>query len=154
MIRRDFMTGPVQVERAPRMRAQRTIARAGYRATCSRSTPGRVARGHAVTLQFRLAPGLGIASTVAFWGRSASAKQRRCRSRSLHRFAHGSHNSKFQNLTTPAPIIAPPRTCATNSPFGASFSIATRPARAPIHRRFITPPTNSRAISAQQQPRQ
>src|SRR5262249_5280588 len=64
------------------------------------------------------------------------------------------HNSKFQNFATPAPIIAAPRIFATNFPFDESFSSDTRPAREAIQGRFITPPTNSRAISAQQQLRQ
>jgi len=58
------------------------------------------------------------------------------------------------NLTTPAPIITAPSALAIASPFGATFSIATRTASAAIQRIFMTPPTNSSAISAQQQPRQ
>ena len=47
-----------------------------------------------------------------------------------------------------------PSAFARISPFGASFSMATSRVSAAIHNKFITPPTNSKAISAQQQPRQ
>lgn len=40
------------------------------------------------------------------------------------------------------------------APSGAIFSSRTKTVSAPIHPRFITPPTKSKSISAQQQPRQ
>ena len=51
--------------------------------------------------------------------------------------------------TNASPLNRPP--CA---PYGASFSTSTKAVMAPIHSRLITPPTNSRSISAQQQPTQ
>jgi hypothetical protein len=51
--------------------------------------------------------------------------------------------------TNVSPLNRPP--CAR---YGASFSISTKAVMAPIHSRLITPPTNSRSISAQQQPTQ
>jgi hypothetical protein len=52
------------------------------------------------------------------------------------------------------PIMRAPSAFARTSPFRAIFSIATRRVSAAIQSRFIAPPTNSKAISAQQQPRQ
>jgi hypothetical protein len=45
-----------------------------------------------------------------------------------------------------------PAKCATRRPAGRTFSSNTRTASAAIQKRFMTPPTNSSAISAQQQP--
>jgi hypothetical protein len=58
------------------------------------------------------------------------------------------------NRAAPTPIMRVPSAFARMSPFGAIFSIATRRVSAAIQSRFIAPPTNSKAISAQQQPRQ
>ncbi len=63
------------------------------------------------------------------------------------------HGSKDRvQITIPTPIMTPPSNRATNSPLGASFSIAARPASAAIQSRFMAPPTNRSAIKPQQHP--
>ena len=64
------------------------------------------------------------------------------------------YDARQINCAAPAPIIKAPSAFARSSPFGASFSIATSRVSAAIHKRSIAPPTNSKAMSAQQQPRQ
>jgi glyoxylase-like metal-dependent hydrolase (beta-lactamase superfamily II) len=57
-------------------------------------------------------------------------------------------------IKEPATIIATPATLPAAAPTGMVFSARTNTAMAAIHKRFITPPTNSNAIRTQQQPRQ
>jgi hypothetical protein len=57
-------------------------------------------------------------------------------------------------LSAPNRIIAAPATLPLTSPKGIVFSSKTKMAIAAIHKRFITPPTNSNAIRIQQQPTQ
>ena len=54
----------------------------------------------------------------------------------------------------PQTTSSPPVARETFSPPGTTFSARTNAARAAIHTRFITPSTNSKVISIQQQPRQ
>jgi carboxyl-terminal processing protease len=56
--------------------------------------------------------------------------------------------------STPAAIIATPAMRPTRSPAGTTFSTRTITASAATQSRFMTPATKSRAISAQQHPRQ
>lgn len=56
--------------------------------------------------------------------------------------------------TTPPATITAPTTRPHVWAIGASFSKSTKVAIAATHRRFMTPPTNSRAMSTQQHPRQ
>src|SRR2546422_247625 len=55
---------------------------------------------------------------------------------------------------TPQARSAPPESQLTTRPAGTSFSTSTKPAIAATQARFMTPPTKSSAMSAQQQPRQ
>src|ERR1700731_2793375 len=57
-------------------------------------------------------------------------------------------------VTAPQTTRTMPVTRLIRPPQGSVFSTSTRSARAAIHNTFINPPTNSRAISIQQQPRQ
>ena len=61
--------------------------------------------------------------------------------------SHIHHSHRPIHLPTPA-------TRPTHPPPGTSFSTSTSPAIATTHSRFITPATNSNAISSQQQPTQ
>lgn len=62
------------------------------------------------------------------------------------------HTTTIAKRTSPAAIKPIPSPIASRSPPGAIFSTATTIDSAAIQARFITPPTNSSAISAQQQP--
>ena len=64
------------------------------------------------------------------------------------------HQSALLSTNAPHTISAPPARRLTHSPQGSVFSIRIRIARPPIQSRFIKPPTNSNAISTQQQPKQ
>jgi hypothetical protein len=57
-------------------------------------------------------------------------------------------------LRMPTPIAVAPAMLLPLSPNGRVFSSRTKPEMAAIQRRFMTPPTNSRAMRIQQQPRQ
>ena len=63
---------------------------------------------------------------------------------------HRSASAIAPAATRPAPLTARP----TRVPGKAVFSSRTNTASAATHARFITPPTNKRPISAQQQPTQ
>src|SRR5439155_4311131 len=58
------------------------------------------------------------------------------------------------SVQTPQARSAPPESQHTTRPAGPSFSTSTKPAIAATQTRFMTPPTKSSAMSAQQQPRQ
>jgi hypothetical protein len=57
-------------------------------------------------------------------------------------------------IAAPATIAATPSTRPQVSAFGATFSSKMKVAMPATQTRFITPPTNSNAISTQQHPRQ
>jgi hypothetical protein len=58
------------------------------------------------------------------------------------------------NIQSPPTMATRPAIRARIRPPGISFSASTTSIRTAIHSRFITPPTNSNVISAQQQPMQ
>src|SRR2546428_12731383 len=55
---------------------------------------------------------------------------------------------------TPQARSAPPESQLTTPPAGTSFSTSTKPATAATQPTVMTPPTKTRAMSAQQPPRQ
>src|SRR5262249_58424108 len=63
----------------------------------------------------------------------------------------GGYKKKRQ---TPAATKPVPDSREMRRPAGTTFSASTKTARTAIHKTFITPPTNSSVISAQQQPMQ
>jgi hypothetical protein len=58
------------------------------------------------------------------------------------------------NNQAPPAMKMPPAIRETNLPNGNTFSNKTNPASSAIHSTFMTPPTNSSSIRAQQQPMQ
>ena len=59
-----------------------------------------------------------------------------------------------RTVAAPHASIATPQARAIHGPPGSTFSAMTSRVRAAIQARFITPPTNSSAMSIQQQPTQ
>jgi hypothetical protein len=74
-----------------------------------------------------------------------------CRKSRSHDECRRAHRAK---LNAPTRIIAAPANLPLTSPVAIVFSSSTKMAIAAIHRRFITPPTNSNPIRIQQQPTQ
>jgi hypothetical protein len=91
------------------------------------------------------------AARVKVLATGAAGSHAAARSTGAVRTKRAGHRAK---LNAPTRIIAAPANLPLTSPNGIVFSSRTKIAIAAIHRRFITPPTNSSPIRIQQQPTQ